>query len=283
MTAKALDGGNLIKRSLARLRAGMRTGDEAAVEKELTGLETITDLEGASDPAIGAANPGSTININLGDKDKEDEEDDKTKDATRDARDKAIDKFMSDTNENFKKINDSIEELKKGGEKKDKVEDEKILGALQMEAPPGTSDALTMDSTKDSTVLAHSYQETVSMAEVLAPGITPPTFDVKLPAAKTFDSICKHRRSALSIAVNNPKLVGFIRSGLPQGKTFDSMSCDETRTLFKASAAVAAAINNGAGKTADVNINGGGAKTNSKVTSIKDLQELAKKTYKTQN
>lgn len=279
MSATTLDGGNMLKRLAANLRTAFAGGDEAAVKKAIDGLDTITDLGSA--PANGAG--GSTININVRDKEPEEEETEKAKDAAaRDARDKAIDKFMADTAETLKEVKDSIEELKK--DKPDKADDEAILGTLQMEAPPGTNDAaITKDSTKDSALLAHSYQETVSMAEVLAPGIVPPTFDTKLPAARTFDSICKHRRTALSVAVNNARLAGFIRDNMPKGKTFDSMSCDETRTLFKASAAVAAAINNGAGKTADVVITGPGAKTNSKVTSIKELNALAKTKYKTAN
>ncbi len=294
MTVKTADKG-IIKRSMDRLRAAISTKDEGAVEKELKGLETITDMA-LGDPAEGLAAPGAAaVHIHLGDKSRDEDKDDEKKDKktddedkedeekkkTQDARDKAVDAKFAAMDEKIDKLCDTVENFVKG-EGKEKAEDEKILGALQMEAPPGTNDAAIRAGVKDSAILSNAYQETVSLAEILAPGIQPPAFDVTKPAAKTFDSICGHRRRALSIARNTAAMTTFIDENMPKGKTFDSMTCDETRTLFKSAAAVARAINNGAGRTADVKINAGGNQQ-SPINSIADLNKYAKDHFKTAN
>lgn len=118
-----------------------------------------------------------------------------------------------------------------------------ILGELEFEAPPGTGDKAK--KARDSKYLEEAFQDTVSKAEVLAPGYTVPTFDAKAPPVKTFRAIDRLRRSTLDLAYNKPETRGVIDQAL-SGRTFDSkrISFGHARVLFNVVAGAAAASNN---------------------------------------
>lgn len=118
------------------------------------------------------------------------------------------------------------------------ITDEEIEGALREEAPPGTSDE-ELKSTKDSRYLADSFQDTVAMAEILAPGIKVPTFDSAANPRQSFKRICGLRRSALDAAYTNPE-TRLVVSDLLGGKTLDTkrMTCDAVRVLFRSAVSV---------------------------------------------
>ncbi len=67
-------------------------------------------------------------------------------------------------------------------------------GGVPANFPDG---ATPKGNTGDSAALVKSYQDTIARAELLAPGMTIPTFDAKSKRAKTIDSMCGIRRSAL--------------------------------------------------------------------------------------
>jgi hypothetical protein len=127
--------------------------------------------------------------------------------------------------------------------KTEKVEDEKILGELEFEAPPGTNDKAR--KAKDSEYLADSFQDVVAKAEILAPGIRLPTFDKKMDPKKTFKTIDGLRRTALDLANSKPETRGLIDAAL-SNRSLDTkkMTSDLVRTLFNAVASVAAQDNN---------------------------------------
>src|SRR5262249_47744554 len=79
-----------------------------------------------------------------------------------------------------------------------KNDTKEILGELEFEAPVGTGDCARR--AKDSVYLGDSFQDTLAKAEVLAPGIALPTFDVKAAPKRTLDSIIKLRKTALDLA-----------------------------------------------------------------------------------
>lgn len=113
-----------------------------------------------------------------------------------------------------------------------------ILGELEFEAPPGTGDRARRAT--DSRYLEEAFQDATSRAEVLAPGITLPTFDSKARPGNTLRQIHRLRQTALDLAYNQPATRGVIDATMG-GRTMDSkrMSIGVTRVLFNsASSAV---------------------------------------------
>lgn len=114
---------------------------------------------------------------------------------------------------------------------------------------------------RDSAHLAERFSEVVSKAEILSPGITMPTFDAKADAAKTMDSICKFRRSALLRAFNNDSTKSFVISALGSKDLptrLPKMTCDTATVLFNGAVELARATHNhGGGDRSSVRDNGG--------------------------
>lgn len=136
-------------------------------------------------------------------------------------------------------------------EKKEKeTEDEAILGQLEMEAPPGTSDRAR--KARDSAFLADSFQETVALAEIIVPGARAPAFDRAMEPRKTFDAICTFRRQTIDLAYAKPETRPAI-DGILGGRSLDTknMTCDAVRTMFRTLAALRRAENNGGARTVD--------------------------------
>lgn len=107
---------------------------------------------------------------------------------------------------------------------------------------------------KDSAYLADSFQDTVAMAEILAPGIRVPTFDRAAKPGKSFKQVCNLRRQALDLAYVQPATRGILDE-LLGGKPLNpsSMTCDAVRSLFRSAAAMKRVANNGnSGRTGDV-------------------------------
>jgi uncharacterized protein len=118
-----------------------------------------------------------------------------------------------------------------------------ILGELEYEAPPGTGDRARR--ARDSAYLEDSFQEVVSRAEVIAPGIALPTFDAKSSPVKTMRAIDKLRRTTLDLAYVEPATRGLIDTAL-SNRTFDSkkMSISNARVLFNVVADRVGSTNN---------------------------------------
>lgn len=113
-------------------------------------------------------------------------------------------------------------------------EEKKVEDDLEEEAPDGVSDEAR--KAEDSMWLEDSFQATVSSAEILAPGISFPTFDSNEKPKTTLGTITKFRRKALNIAASTP-VGATIIAELRGGKTIthdslEAMSTAEVRTLF---------------------------------------------------
>lgn len=176
-----------------------------------------------------------------------------------------LEKRMDSFEERIGKVHDSIEEMrkemkgdKKGkgkdeedpDEKKDKTDDNTAIeGSLQMEAPPGTNDRA--GKAKDSEFLADAYQDTVAIAEILAPGMSVPQFDRNASPKKTLDAISNVRSTALELAYQQATTRGMIDQILG-GRRLDvaKMTHDSLRTMFKSVGAMAKAANNGGNNNA---------------------------------
>lgn len=123
-----------------------------------------------------------------------------------------------------------------------------------MEIPPGAEhvDAARMH---DSVAFEDSFQETVALAEILAPGIRIPAFDGSAKPQKTFDSICKLRRDALTAAYANLPTRGIIESVMPSSGVSD-LPVEILRPTFMAAGALMRDHNNKSQQVRDQGIPG---------------------------
>ena len=253
-TADRGRGSSAIRRVLDRLIKVAKVGDEEMLEETLGDAEK--ELE-KTEPRFEIHNH----NHMPGDKEmtEEEKEDKKTDDRIRKAVGDALAPVLDAID---KRLRDMAEEFKKKGEDKEDDKDdketednEKILGALELEAPPGTNDRAR--KSKDSAFLAESFQETVALAEVLAPGIGIPTFDGALDPKKTYDALCGLRRKALDLAFNTPEGRTLVES--VGGSQFRTMDCAMLRPVFLAAGNLKKHANNGGSRTTDVRLPGGAA------------------------
>lgn len=122
--------------------------------------------------------------------------------------------------------------------------DEAILGELEFEAPVGaTGDSIR--AAKDSALLEETFQDVVSKAEVIAPGLTLPTFDRKASPIATTRVIMALRKTALDAAYAKGGSREVIEEAL-SGRTLDTKALSNcaSRVLFNAVASVVARSNN---------------------------------------
>jgi hypothetical protein len=119
-----------------------------------------------------------------------------------------------------------------------------IEGELEVEAPRGVTGDRARKAT-DSAYLAESFQETASLAEAIAPGISLPKFDRTAKPRATFDSIQEVRSKALELAYASPEKRGLIEQVLGN-RQFEprKMTHDGLRTAFRAVGSFAKKSNN---------------------------------------
>jgi len=164
---------------------------------------------------------------------------------------------------------------------KDRNRDEankEILGELEFEAPPGTGDRARR--AKDSAYLEDAFQDTISKAEVLAPGITVPTFDKKASPVKTFRAIDTLRKTALDLAYNKADTRGVIDQAM-SGRTLDSkvMSFGARRVLFNAAASQVGGDNNRRATDHTITTNNGGHRPAGVIQSIADINKVNREKF----
>ncbi|CAN0620492.1 conserved protein of unknown function [Burkholderia multivorans] len=97
--------------------------------------------------------------------------------------------------------------------------------------------------TGDSTALRDEFQEALSRAEILAPGVRLPTFDAKAARKKTFDAICVLRRRALRAALDNEN--GKTVKSVLGGADVATMPCSVVTGYFNAAAELVRGRNSG--------------------------------------
>lgn len=134
----------------------------------------------------------------------------------------------------------------------DVVGDEKVAFVQpDMKNPGGTKDGKRVvkkkPNTTDSANLAKRFQDVMARAEILAPGISMPTFDAKALAVKTVDSIARLQRRALKAAmddsVGKQAVTPFLNGRQP---TFATMDCDFLNNLFMGASELMKNVNKGA-------------------------------------
>lgn len=149
-----------------------------------------------------------------------------------------------DEDKKKKKTEDETEEEKEEREKKEKEDKAKALDEEMEKEEPKSKGA------KDSIFFADNFKDTASIAEILSPGISLPTFDNSAKPVDTFKQICGLRRKSLLLASKDEDTAAIIKT-VRGGKELSSkdlqlMSCDSVRGLFFATGSLKKAANNGA-------------------------------------
>jgi hypothetical protein len=105
-------------------------------------------------------------------------------------------------------------------------------------------DRRSRDSARGRDSLANLFADTVSRAEILAPGIRLPVLDAATPPKVTMDRICALRRRAIVSAMDaSPDMAARIRD-LAAGASVRNMTCDGLGVLFVAASDRARDSNN---------------------------------------
>jgi uncharacterized protein len=105
--------------------------------------------------------------------------------------------------------------------------------------------------TGDSTALRDEFQDALSRAEILAPGVRLPTFDAKAQRKRTADAICVLRRRALRAAMDNENAESV--KAVTGGADITGMPCTAVQAFFNAASELVRGKNSGvtARKTGD--------------------------------
>jgi len=208
------------------LREALKTKDEATLARILDEAAMPEGLEAKDD------DPDADTHIHM-----------HTGGASSKFSDEDHEAYRMQNDADHTEFRDDIAALKAHTGMEDAAGEEAIEGQLEEEAPAGTGDKAR--KAKDSAFLDVSFQEAISGAEILAPGIGVPTFDGKASPKKTLDAICGLRRKSLELAYATPEgrtIIESANGGRPL--VMDSLSCTSERALFRAAVAIRKAKNN---------------------------------------
>jgi 8-oxo-dGTP pyrophosphatase MutT (NUDIX family) len=158
--------------------------------------------------------------------------------ADKAAADKAIaDKAIADAAAETKRTEDAAREaadkaMRDAAAGKDPEETEEQRKTREAKDKQMSKDA---QMTMDSVTLETPYQETLSLAEILAPGIRFPTFDRRANYALTQDALCTLRRRALDRAMSDADVKPIIHS-ITGDADLTKLPCAEVTAMFTSSA-----------------------------------------------
>jgi uncharacterized protein len=243
--------GDTMKNILGKIKCAFESKDKAAFDNALA-LIPADAMATLTHDAEGEGAGGSHVHVHIDGKEDKPSNDRKFSDEDLEKKFEAHDKRFGDMETtiatNHKAVMDSLEGLKgslthgpvNDAEKTEKEKEREE--ELKAEAKDGAD-----VKAKDSAWMGESFQETVALAEVIAPGISLPTFDTADPPTKTYDAICQLRKRALSFGNSEPATNAMITQ-VRGGKELTSdglqgMKCPEARTLFLAVGAMKKAAN----------------------------------------
>lgn len=138
-----------------------------------------------------------------------------------------------DEEDKKKKEKEACDEALKAEEAK-RIADEALKAEEEKKAADVALDSMSL------AVLRLDFQDTVTKAEILAPGIRLPAFDGVSQSKKTIaDSMCGLRKAALDVAMKDPKNGAFVTKVIGKDADLDKMTCDALTLAFNASAELA--------------------------------------------
>jgi hypothetical protein len=101
----------------------------------------------------------------------------------------------------------------------------------------------------DAAALNEQFRDTISRAEILAPGLTLPKFDAKAPRLMV-DAMCQLRVKALSAAFDNEAMRPHVAALAGAKPDFKKMTCDQAALVFRGASELAKVANTRGGETA---------------------------------
>lgn len=234
---------------LSRISKAFHDKDPEEMKDAMEEMETVKDSMEESDPSEGG------VHVHVGGQSKFNDDDHEEYRASNEKEHEEFRKRLdalegkakdaeaeSETKE--KEVKDAEAETKEK-ESEAKAKDAEIEGDLEEEAPEGTGDKAR--KARDSAYMEDSFQETVALAEILAPGIRIPTFDHAASPKVTLDAVCQLRRKALDFAYATPEGQSIIEEIHGKELNLSGMKCNAVRSLFKATAAMKKSSNNKSG------------------------------------
>lgn len=193
----------------------------------------------------------------------------------------------------MKDVSGWVKEQRDAKAAKDAEEAEAAKKAKEMEGKDADPESEMMRMTeeggdatmKDSATLATAWQGTLSLAEIIAPGIPNlAALDAKTPRKSTLDALCAYRKKALELISMTPQgrlLVEEINGG----KTFDAAgckSCAKVRSMFLAVGSAMKRLNNsaagGAGRSSTAT-----ADESRPISTVSDLSRRAEALFPTRD
>ena len=213
---------------LERMRKAFMTRDADAFEQvanEMTGDE---GTEGGGQPAIHIHMPGQAPGGAAATADT-----DPPAGGEGNAAEQKIMTAIEGLTQAVNAIADRVTKLESGGTTTDADPDPNADPDPTLDSDPDPQGNST--KTGDSAGLAAQFQETLSQAEIIAPGIALPTFDAKAVRKKTVDALCVLRRRALRKGLEGDD-ADTIESVL-SGTDLSKMTCDAVAPVFNAAVA----------------------------------------------
>lgn len=236
-----------------RILEAVKTGDADALEASIS--STVPEIHVHTHLTRDAEDPDDDEEKKKTEDEDPDDKDDKEEEKTSDEDPiAAVNERMDRIEDSIAKMRDSIAKLAKDEEPEGsgKKDDEDLdapgadTGNLESLNDPGISvDPGEVKGTTDSRGLVDQFRETLSVAEILAPGIGLPTFDARASGAKTSDALCGLRRRALTSAyadADKRELVAKVLAG--RKPEFAKMTCDAIYGLFAGAGALVRDANN---------------------------------------
>ncbi|MFG1302168.1 DUF2213 domain-containing protein [Xanthobacter sp. V3C-3] len=101
----------------------------------------------------------------------------------------------------------------------------------------------------DAAALNEQFRDTISRAEILAPGLSLPKFDAKSPRLMV-DAMCQLRVKALSTAFDNESMRPHVAAIAGAKPDFKKMTCDQAALVFRGASELAKVANTRGGDTA---------------------------------
>lgn len=148
------------------------------------------------------------------------------------------------TNGKIDALADRVTKLESGGTQTGDGNDDDLDGTGTTDNDgAGEGDDKTGARTGDSAALRDQFQDALSRAEILAPGVRLPTFDAKAVRKKTVDAMCVLRRRALRAALDNENAE--LVQSVVGGANVASMTCDSVAAFFNAASEVVRSKNSG--------------------------------------
>lgn len=235
------------------LLGSVTRGDAKAAERHIASFQD--ELVG-SEPGAG----DNHVHVHLGGKDEKEEKDPLTALTERfDGFEKKFGDFMATMGKKGKDESGKEEEdeEKKTGDETELMDDPEPSATGdedeeeedKKKSKDGKKKSRDGVRVRDSAHIEGNFQDMLSRAEMLVPGISVPTFDSRQPATRTIDAMCQFRRRALLKAWATDDGREILETVL--GTTRDDirplvqkMTCDAVLTAFNGSAEMARRANN---------------------------------------